>query len=275
MPFAPRTLRDRPSSRGAFPSVPAQSRRSRAAARSAGAFLRAATLEQSNFGDDGGAGLLSEEGLYAEGEGALSARLARSGGGGGGKRAASHKAGASLLAAAAAAAGGGGGGSAGLKRGASGPAPSAGGAAAPAPPWARPNKLRRLPEVLAVGLGAATEGSGDGARPLAPVAGLPHASAALRALAAAREAATVAGSGGGGGAPAAPSGPPADPAAALVSAEGAARFLAVAAPPSAYPPRRFCAACGAAARYSVAAGGGGCAHVCSLACRNSLKDAAR
>ena len=67
----PRALRDRAStSRGGAPSssAPAVSRRARRASRAAASASRAALLEQPNFGDDGGAGLLSEEGLYAKRE---------------------------------------------------------------------------------------------------------------------------------------------------------------------------------------------------------------
>ena len=206
-----------------------------AAARAAALRAHLAALEGSNHQEDASIGLQLDAGLYVEGGGSRGGGR-KSLGGGAGKK---------------------GGGSGASGSGASGGAPRRSG------PWVRPNRLRRLPEVLCVELGAVT---GEGGRPVAECLGMPtleHARAALGALASggAAAAASSAGTGSAGAS------------AALGAGEAALRFLAASALlPARYPARRFCAVCGAPGRYALP---GGVEHVCSLPCKSSYLETQR
>ena len=215
---APLSSASLPSRRAAQPQAAAGSRaRATAAARAAAQRAHLSSLEASNYNEDAAIGLQLEAGMYVEGGAGAGARR----GAGGGKRGGGGSGG-----------GGGGGGGASLKR------PG---------PWVRANRLRRLPEVLCVELGALT---GEGGRPVAECPGLPSLAEARAAAAALAH------------------GSQAAPAAAL-AADCAVRFIAASALPAVYPARRFCAVCGAPGRYSFP---GGMEYVCSLPCKSQYTE---
>lgn len=180
-------------------------------------------MEASNYNEDASIGLSAEAGLYVEGGSGVRKSLGSSSGAAGGRKGGA----------------GGGSGGGGVKR------------AAPCGPWVRANRLRCLPEVLSVELGAP---SGEAGRPMAECVGLPTLT---DARAAAASLATQAG---------------AASSSALAAADNAVRFIAASAlVPARYPARRFCAVCGAPGRYPFP---GGVEYVCSVSCRGQFLETA-